>query len=139
MGAAVVVAVVGCAATLGGCEDTPEEPVVVDTDDSVCEPGPGRVGLRRLTRAEYSRTVRDSFGVTSAPADVFPLDSATDGFDNNAKGLSTSPQFTKLLFDAAEQVAAEALDNPDAIIFCDPSLDAGCARDTLSALARRRS
>src|SRR5688500_18732108 len=76
-----------------------------------CEPLPGRVGLQRLTRAEYDRTVRDLFGVTSGPAAAFPPDSTTHGFDNNARSLGTSPQLAELLLDAAERVAAEALQN----------------------------
>jgi hypothetical protein len=103
-----------------------------------CDVAPGRVGLQRLTRAEYNRTVRDLFGVTSSPADTFPPDSATEGFDNNAKSLTTSPQLAALLLDAAEQVAAEALANMrDAIITCDPADADACARATLTDLALR--
>jgi hypothetical protein len=108
-----------------------------DTAPAACEPAPGRVGLQRLTRAEYNRTVRDLFGVTSAPADSFPPDSATSGFDNNAASLTVSPQLATLLLDAAESVAAEAMANQGAtIIACDP-VAATCARDTLAALALR--
>jgi uncharacterized protein DUF1592/uncharacterized protein DUF1588/uncharacterized protein DUF1587/uncharacterized protein DUF1595/uncharacterized protein DUF1585 len=110
-------------------------------DGSLCPAAsPGRVGLQRLTRAEYNRTVRDLFGVTSAPADAFPPDSLTSGFDNNAKSLTISPQLAELLFDAAEVIAAEALQNEAAeILVCDPA-DAGadaCARTILASLARR--
>jgi hypothetical protein len=108
-------------------------------DDGVgsCEAGPGRVGLQRLTRAEYNRTVRDLFGVTSAPADAFPPDSATGGFDNNADSLTVSPQLAALLLDAAETVAAEAMANDTGeIVSCDLGTE-GCARDILSALALR--
>src|SRR5512134_1029470 len=99
-----------------------------------CEVAPGRVGLQRLTRAEYDRTVRDLFGVTTAPADAFPPDSTTDGFDNNARSLGTSPQLAELLLDAAEAVAAQALQNRRAeILICDPAEqgDDACARETL--------
>ncbi|MBC8067828.1 MAG: DUF1592 domain-containing protein [Deltaproteobacteria bacterium] len=109
-----------------------------DTAPDACAPSPGRVGLQRLTRAEYNRTVRDLFGVTSAPADAFPPDSATSGFDNNASSLTVSPQLASLLLGAAEQVAAEAIANQgDTIIACDPDEDAGCGADTLAALALR--
>jgi len=108
-----------------------------DTTPGSCTPAPGRVGLQRLTRAEYNRTVRDLFGVTSAPADMFPPDSATSGFDNNAASLTVSPQLASLLLDAAEAVAAEAMVNQAAtIIACDP-VAADCARETLAALAQR--
>jgi hypothetical protein len=99
------------------------------------------VVLQRLTRSEYDRTVRDLFGVTSAPAQSFPPDSATDGFDNNAQSLTISPQLTELLLDTAELVADEALVNRhDEIFFCDPTATPGdvtCVRDILSALALR--
>lgn len=109
-----------------------------DTEPDSCAPTPVRVGLQRLTRAEYNRTVRDLFGVTSAPADAFPPDSATSGFDNNAKSLTVSPQLASLLLDAAESVAADAIANQgDVIVTCDPAVTTTCARDTLAALALR--
>lgn len=132
-----------------GCYDGSASAVDMDAEDGggsgdagqesrACEVDPERVGLRRLTRAEYNRTVRDLFGVTSAPADVFPPDSSTSGFDNNAQSLTISPQLAALLLDAAETVAAEAMANDAGqIIACDPALDSGCARDTLQALALR--
>lgn len=103
-----------------------------------CAPAPDRVGLQRLTRAEYNRTVGDLFGVTSAPADAFPPDSATNGFDNNAASLTVSPQLAALLFDAAETIAAEAMVNRgDEIVTCDPATVPTCARDVLAALGLR--
>ena len=109
-----------------------------DTEPGSCAPTPLRVGLQRLTRAEYNRTVADLFGVTSAPADAFPPDSATSGFDNNAKSLTVSPQLASLLLDAAESIAAEAMANEGGtIIACDPAVTTTCATDTLAALALR--
>lgn len=106
--------------------------------EGACEVAPGRVGLQRLTRAEYNRTVRDLFGVTSDPADAFPPDSATNGFDNNAKSLTISPQLAALLLDTAEAVAAEAIANDDGdILSCDLAADSDCARTILAALALR--
>lgn len=105
-----------------------------------CAVSPGRVGLQRLTRAEYNRTVRDLFGITSNPADAFPPDSATNGFDNNAASLTTSPQLAKLFLDTAEAVAAEAmLTQRDALITCDPVQigNDACAREVIEALAKR--
>lgn len=109
---------------------------------SDCTVSPGSVVLQRLTRSEYDRTVRDLFGVTSGPAQVFPPDSATDGFDNNAQSLTISPQLTELLLDAAEIVANEAIVNKhDEIFFCEPeppvSGNVTCIRDILNALALR--
>lgn len=107
-------------------------------DPDACAPVPARVGLQRLTRAEYDRTVRDLFGVTSSPANAFPPDSSTAGFDNNAASLTIGPQLASLLLDAAEAVAAQAMaDQRDEILVCAPAQDEACARQTLSALALR--
>ncbi len=147
----VGVLALGLALSSAGCRDDAVDPAGVDDagmpegDDAgdpaaQCEDsvGPVRVGLQRLTRAEYNRTVRDLFGVTSAPADSFPPDSSTGGFDNNASSLTISPQLASLLLDAAETVAAEAIANDTGqIIACDPADDSDCARDTLRALALR--
>ncbi|MCA9650087.1 MAG: DUF1592 domain-containing protein [Myxococcales bacterium] len=140
---------VGLLLTAAACKDDPGPSADTDGEDGTggdedtdgvgaCEQAPGRVGLRRLTRAEYDRTVRDLFGVSSAPAQRFPPDSSTGGFDNNAKSLTISPQLASLLLDAAEEVAAEAMANDAGqIIACDPSVVPSCARDTLRSLARR--
>ncbi|MCA9706279.1 MAG: DUF1592 domain-containing protein [Myxococcales bacterium] len=134
----------GCAdgsAPAGGTDGEDSDGSGGETDDdpqAACVDDPGRVGLQRLTRAEYNRTVRDLFGVTSAPADAFPPDSSTGGFDNNAQSLTVSPQLAALLLDAAEQVAVEAMANDAGqIIACDPTAVQTCARDTLAALALR--
>ncbi|MEX1367642.1 MAG: DUF1592 domain-containing protein [Nannocystaceae bacterium] len=136
----------GLSLAAAGCKDGPSGPADTDGEDGsggedetgACEASPDRVGLQRLTRAEYDRTVRDLFGVTSAPAASFPPDSSTGGFDNNAKSLTISPQLASLLLDAAETVAAEAMANDAGqIIACDPAAVPSCARDTLRALARR--
>lgn len=123
----------GASGSGSGGSDTADDGI-----GAACEEGPGRVGLQRLTRAEYNRTVRDLFGVTSSPADAFPPDSATGGFDNNAGSLTVSPQLAALLLDAAQTVAAEAIANDAGeIISCDPDEDAGCAREVVTALALR--
>jgi len=128
LAAGLVFTAAACVGSIGG-----------DTDSSnPCGVPPGRVGLQRLTRAEYNRTVRDLFGVTSAPADAFPPDSVTHGFDNNAASLTTSPQLAELLLDAAEVVATAALQNKRAeILICDPVQEGHdpCAEKTLAALA----
>lgn len=46
-------------------------------------PDPGTVVLHRLNRAEYNNTVHDLLGTTQTPADAFPPDGVSGGFDNN--------------------------------------------------------
>lgn len=117
--------------------DPQEVPPSVDISE--CDPvSPGRVTLQRLSRGEYNRTVRDLFDVSVTPADTFPPDSRTQGFDNNADSLSVSPQLAELLLSSAEEVAAAAMRAARAsILICDP-VDAGrdaCARQILENLA----
>lgn len=114
-------------------------PPAVDPPEA-CEVGAGRVGLQRLTRSEYNRTVRDLFGVTSNPAAALPSDSTTGGFDNNASSLSVSPQSLELWLDLAESVAAEAMQNgAGRISGCDAEVDGAllCGQEVIAALGRR--
>lgn len=80
-----------------------------DMPGAECGDSPGRVGLHRLTRAEYNRSVRDLFGVDGQPANILPPDPTTDGFDNNASSLGVDPTTATLLLEVAEAVATEAM------------------------------
>lgn len=71
-----------------------------------------RVPTRRLTRAEYDRTVHDLLGVDVAPGRSFPVDDASDGFDVVAEALTVSPLLVELWERAAGLVVAEALRAP---------------------------
>lgn len=71
----------------------------------------GRVVLRRLNRAEYANTVRDLLGVEVDLADLLPLDTSTNGFDNNAELLHTSSFLMRNYLDAADRVLDEAIAN----------------------------
>ncbi|MBK8237388.1 MAG: DUF1592 domain-containing protein [Deltaproteobacteria bacterium] len=68
---------------------------------------PGRVTLHRLNRAEYDNTMRDLFwGLDVSPAENFPADDHSFGFDNIADVLSV----TSLLFDLYERAVDGVLD-----------------------------
>ena len=71
---------------------------------------PGTVVLHRLNRAEYNNTVQALLGTTRTPADTFPPDGASGGFDNNASALTLSTTELRLMESAAEALAAEAAD-----------------------------
>src|ERR1700748_2136549 len=90
----------------------------VDPGGSAGSPGtpdPGTIVLHRLNRAEYNNTVRDLLGTKLTPADSFPPDGASGGFDNNASALTLSTTELRLMESAAEALAAEAADpNSDA-------------------------
>jgi hypothetical protein len=71
----------------------------------------GRVVMRRLNRAEYANTMRDLLGVEVDLTDLLPLDTSTNGFDNNAELLHTSSYLLRSYLDAADRVLNEAIAN----------------------------
>lgn len=71
----------------------------------------GRVVLRRLNRAEYANTVRDLLGVTVDLDDLFPPDTSTSGFDNNAQSLHVSSYAMENYLEAADRVLDAAIVN----------------------------
>ncbi|MGH1347065.1 MAG: DUF1592 domain-containing protein [Nannocystales bacterium] len=84
-----------------------------DTDGEDADADPGRVTLHRLNRAEYNNTIRDLFyGLDVSPADVFPADDHSFGFDNIADALNTSPLLVELYERAADQVLDAAFAAP---------------------------
>ena len=70
---------------------------------------PGRVTIRRLNRTEYNNTIRDLCHIEFEPADNFPADEPSHGFDNQGDALSLSPLLMERYLDAAEVVVARAL------------------------------
>lgn len=70
---------------------------------------PGRVTMHRLNRAEYNNSVRDLLGTSTRPADDFPADDHSYGFDNIADTLTLSPLQLELYERSAETLTEEAL------------------------------
>ena len=69
---------------------------------------PGYVPVRRLTREEYNRTIRDLVGLDLRPADDFPMDfSGASGFSNSANTLFLQTAHLDRYFTAAEGVIDE--------------------------------
>jgi hypothetical protein len=66
---------------------------------------PGRVPIRRLTRYEYRRTIRDLLGIDYQPALDFPADDVGHGFDNMGDVLALSPLLFEKYLAAAEEIA----------------------------------
>src|SRR4051812_46583695 len=90
----------------GGDPSTPADPLAA-----------GPMPLRRLTHREYNNTVRDLLGVTTSPADAFPLD--VDGtFLFHRSGL-VSTLDASTLRDAAEALV-KTLDIAK-LLTCQPS------------------
>ncbi len=65
---------------------------------------PGRPTLRRLSRYEYARTVRDLIGLKIELAEDFPADDVGYGFDNIGDVLSIPPLLLEKYIDSAEDI-----------------------------------
>ena len=90
-------------------------PDATDSTDSA-DTGEAPIGevvpepLHRLNRLEYNNTVRDLLATTLTPADNFPPDNVTLGFDNIAEGLTLTPAQMDLYATAARELATAALE-----------------------------
>ena len=74
----------------------------------------GRLGLRRMNRVEYERTVRDLLAVDVELAPLLPEDGSAHGFDNVGEALTISSVLVDRYLEAAEKAltAAEAVHPP---------------------------
>jgi hypothetical protein len=94
-------------------------------------PAPGPSPLRRLTHREYDNTVRDLLGDDSHPSAPFSREDVFLGFDNNATARGTTTLLAEQYSQAAEQLAAKAVQNLSALTGCNEGDSAGrdaCAR-----------
>ncbi|XYI01887.1 DUF1592 domain-containing protein [Sorangium sp. So ce1128] len=120
-------------------------------DPRACEDGavhPGRAPLRRLTRFEYNKTVRDLFGDTTDPAFSLPSEDVGNGFGNDADTLSVSSLLAEQLSTVAEGVAQRATATQEALAKLAPCAsnvsaesEEACARtivERIAPLAYRR-
>ncbi|MFT3765236.1 MAG: DUF1592 domain-containing protein [Minicystis sp.] len=112
-----------------GCDEAPA---------SCGAPEPGRRLLRRLSRAEYDRTVDDLFGFTQNNGASFTADTVVEGYDNNADALLVTPLLAEQLRKAAEAIAATALAEKPGIVPCPlTSGDAACATKLIETFGKR--
>ena len=83
---------------------------------------PGPAPLRRLTRAEYNRTLHDLLGVEFDVAEAVGLpEEGGQGFDNLAAGLTLSPALMEKYFAAADKALDRffAVADPKTTVFRD--------------------
>lgn len=83
-------------------------------DGLICAPLPMPKLMHRLNRLEYNHSVQAILGTQLNPADDFPSEDQSYGFDNIARALSISPLLIEKYDFAAQSLAAEALPNPSA-------------------------
>ena len=99
--------------------------------------------MRRLNRSEYNRTVGDLVGTTTTPAENFPADDVSYGFDTIGAVLSISPLHLELYDAAAEKLVAEVYARPagdavrDKVLKCASSDAETCAKEVLGRFAKR--
>jgi hypothetical protein len=96
---------------------------------------PGRV--RRLTRAEYDKSVSDLLGEELHPSKDFPLDSAFDGYTNQADALVVSPLLGESLNTAAGTLATNAVGKLATLAPCSATGDDACARTFITDFGKR--
>jgi mono/diheme cytochrome c family protein len=79
--------------------------------DSVAaeRPNPGRTPLHRLNRVEYANAIRDLLDLEIDPAAYLPADELSNGFDNIAAALGTSPVLLERYLVAADRISAMAV------------------------------
>ena len=99
-----------------------------------------RTPLRRLTRTEYTNSVRDLLNVdVSATADI-PADEVTNGFDNNAAVLTVSSLHAEKYVLVSEALAKLAVQNSSALTdSCDTKAkgEDACALEFAKSFGRR--
>ena len=119
----------------GALPDEPERP---STDEcatrAVAEVAASPV--RRLSHAEYDRTVRDLLGTTLAPGRAFAADREVRGFDNHAAALHVPPVLAEQYLEAAHALADEV--DVAALLGCEPAaLSEGCGEAFVARFGRR--
>lgn len=106
------------------------------TDCSVVPPSPRQ--LRRLSHAEYDRTVTDLFGFAASWGAAFTVDDFEHGFDNHGASLGVSPLLADQYRKAAEAIAVKVLENKGSLFPCVPAAgqEAECALSIIDSLGR---
>jgi hypothetical protein len=81
---------------------------------AAASPDPGHVGLHRLNRTEYAREIERLLSLQVEVQTLLPRDVSSDGFDNVAAALRTSPAFLDQYISAARNIARLAIGNVSA-------------------------
>ena len=125
---------VGCTGSIGGEGSSAIDDSIAKSLCVVDTP------IRRLTRFEYNRTVRDLLGDSSNPADLLPPEEEVAGFNNQAAALTSSDLLIEQYMKVAEDVSTRAVGNIEALLpNCDPELDGNesCASSFIQDFGKR--
>jgi len=80
---------------------------------AVEKPNPGATTLHRLNRNEYANAIRDLLALDVETTTMLPPDDSTEGFDNIADVLGTSPALIERYIGAAGKISRLAVGNTD--------------------------
>jgi len=112
-----LIVIVGLLAATGGCRGEVSEPMPPDprtppeNQPAVCQGTPLPLSpAALLTRREYDNTVADLLGDTTRPASTFPPENEVQGFQNFTAAHQASPLLVEGYLDAAERLAARAIE-----------------------------
>lgn len=102
------------------------------------EPITGPSTLRRLTNAQYRRTVRDLLGVNEIVSRNFAPDELSGSFKSNGTAPVGEIQVEQYM-DAAESIASDAVVNLATLLPCDPATDGedDCAEQFVRTVGQR--
>src|SRR5207248_4916572 len=78
-------------------------------------PNAGTAALHRLNRTEYANAIRDLLAIDVEVAALLPPDDATEGFDNIADALGTSPSLIQGYVSAAMKISRRAVGDRTAL------------------------
>ena len=95
-------------------------------DSAACKQiSAGPAPIRRLTRAEYDRTVADLLGEDLKLARSFPAEEVQNSFDNSAELRSVSDVLAEGYVGAAKQIGKTVLAKLPSLLPCEPARDGG--------------
>jgi hypothetical protein len=94
--------------------DTFRRTIEASVDRAALEkPNPGTTSLHRLNRSEYANVIRDLLAIDVDAAALLPPDDSSEGFDNIADVLGTSPALIDRYIGAAAKISRLAVGDTD--------------------------
>ena len=80
---------------------------------AAAKPNPGVAALHRLNRTEYANAIRDLLAIEVDAATILPADDSSEGLDNIAEVLGTSPALIERYVGAASKISRLAVGDTD--------------------------
>ena len=101
------------------------------------ESAPQVSAARRLTREQYSNTIRDLLGDNRGLGDRLPADDSDDGLFVAPGTLIVTPVWAGNAMTAAEEVAKTAVANMTSLLPCQATAGESCARSFIDSFGKR--